>query len=73
MAENGKKGLKLKKNKHTLFSSTFKVEESKVVLFFTFGAIQTTFLPFFGIFEGKIGLFSIKGKLSKWNFSKSAK
>ena len=50
------------KNKTTLLSSTLKVEESKVCLFFLFETILIDFLPFYGF-----SYFSkTKQKIKKW-------
>ena len=52
-----------KENKPTFIYSTLKVEEKKVVLFFQFEAILTSFWPFFSFFCLKFGQFSRKQKI----------
>ena len=48
MVKTNRKMAEMKKNKSSFILSTFKVEEIKVVLFFSFEAVLTLFWPFFG-------------------------
>ena len=61
MQKGGKKGSKLK-NKTTFIYETFKVQNVKVVLFFTFLAILVTFWTFFEFYLKKLKIAKIWSK-----------